>query len=462
MTDAIEEIKANKNKVQAKIDESMADPAAKAKLQEARAKMNQLKSSKSALIEQKKALRAQLDQTKNQADKIVKDKKDAKSNIKFSTLEEIEAEVAKLKRKQETTTMTLNEEKKLIKEMDALMASKKFVVDLKSKDSAMDSVKEQRKSISVQIGAKDKEIDAVSKDLDETMATIKELNDAETKKREAIQEYFKERDEYKKAIGVKIKEKDAIRDEFRKQNNEWFNYQRAIRAQKKMQYEEEKKKREEEDAAYRAKLEAEEAKKIPYEEEQALCDYLADYLERTYLGKPAEGKETKKEDVVAVKEDPFAGLKPVNKKDEEVEFFSKGKGKKKRNRQAKKQDSVAAPFNLSVDLFEQFSLIGLVPPTSLEAVEGSVKELREKKEWYKVQPRNSVPTAAAVRKAREQEAAKLRQATERAAAATVKSGKGGFSLSDDDFAPLGAGGAASSVNSSWGQKPSAGVTTEGV
>jgi uncharacterized coiled-coil DUF342 family protein len=457
ISDAIDAIKAERQKVQDEIDAAMNDPESRSALGDLRTKMNAVKLQKNALIEEKKVMRNQLDATKNQTEKLIKDKKDTRSNIRFNTLEEIEAEVAKLKRQQETTTMSLNEEKRLIKEMEALQASKRFVVDLKNKDTAMDTIKDQRKTISAQIAVKDKEIDALTKEMNEVMEKIKTINDAESTKKDAIQGLYKKRDEFKKDVGAKLKEKDAIRDAFREENNAWFNYQRAVRAQKNLQYQEEKKKRDEEQAAYLSKVAEEEAKKIPYEEEQALCDYLADYLERTYLtGKTEESKETgKKQDIVAVKEDPFAGLTSVSKKGEDDEYFGKGKGKKKRVRTAKKQDQVAGPFTISVDTFEQFGLLALSPPTSIEQVPNSIKELREKKEFYKQQPRGSVPTAADIRKANEKAAAKQRQSESSDDPSQTKGQtKGSFSLSADEFAPLGAGGASMSVNSSWG-KPGA-------
>jgi uncharacterized coiled-coil DUF342 family protein len=454
LTEALEVIKVGRAKVQEQIDNTMSDPVSKAALQEARAKMNAFKTTKGALIDEKKAMRAQLDAAKTQTDKIMKDKKDSRDSVRFNTLQEVEAEISKLQRQQETTTMTLQEEKKLIREMDQLQMSKQFVADLKSKDAAMDNVKEQRKTIGQLIKDKDVEIDAVSKDIDEIMITIKAMNETDGTKRDAIQGLFKERDEFKKQMGQKLKMKDAIRDEFRTQNNAWFNYQRAVRAQKQVQYEEEKKQRGEEKKAYLALLEEEEAKKIPYEAEQALCDFLADYLERTYLGK-SEGKDgdEKKADVVAVKDDPFAGMMPSVKKEEDSQYFGKGKQKKKRVRAAKVN---TGPFSLSVDTFAQFGLIKMSPPTSVDQVENSVKELREKKEWFKVQPRGSIPTAEQIRKANEKGATKQRQATEADAAPAssapkVGKGPGNFSLANEDFAPLGAGGAASSMNSSWGK-----------
>ena len=418
-------------------------------IQKERDAFAQLRKQKGTLIDEKKAIRAQLEGLKAAGDKLAKDRKDTRSGVKFSTEKEIDAEIRRLEKLQETTSMSLSDEKKLIKEMDALKASKDKIKSLRSTETGMEDVKLKRKVINADLGAKDKEIDAVSKELDELSAKIKAMSDKETDKRGALDGLFKQRDQFKKEINTLFKEKDKVRDEFRDKNNAWFNAQRAIKAQKKIQYEEEKAIRDEERQAFLKKQKEEEAKKIPYEEEQALCDYLAGYLERTYLGGgEKKADEGQKEDVVSVKDDPFAGFKPV-KKNEEEEYFGKGKGKKKRQR-AKKQDDSKGPFTLNVDSFEQFGLLQLNPPTSLEMVENSVKELREKKEWYKQQPRGSVPTAKDIRKQNEKAAAKVRSGNASAPAASAPKGK--FSLSNDEFAPLGKGASAAVGASSWGQK----------
>ncbi|GKY94271.1 hypothetical protein MPSEU_000392900 [Mayamaea pseudoterrestris] len=452
LTETIENLKTDRQAIQDKVDLAMDNPEAKARLQVARTELNQLKSQRNELITEKKAMRALLDSAKESTDKLVKEKKDAKSNMKFGTVEEIDAAVAKLKRQQETTTMSLNDEKRLIKEMEALQGSKRFVTDLKSKDQAMESVKEQRKAIQQRMAAKDKEIDEVSSKIDAVMAVIKEISDADTKKRESLNELFKKRDGIKITIGETLKKRDSLRDEIRELNNVWYNYQRAVRAQKKAQYEAEKKVREEQHAAELAKLEEEEAKKIPYEEEQALCAFLADFLEKTYLAPSADEvvlNENKSDAVTPVNDDPFAGLRPVNKKEED-DYFGKGKSKKKRVRD-KKQDNVSGPFTLSVDTFEQFGLLNLDPPTSIDQVSSAVKELRAKKEWYSAQPRGSVPTAKEMRKVMEKNAKSSGNVFENGASASASKPGKTFNLADDDFVPLGAG-ASSGVNSVWGQK----------
>ena len=446
-----EKLKKDKDQVHKKIEASMT-AGKNTEMGKARDAMQTLRQKKGKLIDEKKAIRAELDILKQVGDKLIKDKKDAKGSVRFNSIEDINAEIKKLQRRQETTSMSLTDEKKLIKEMDALMASKDKVKDLRSKDASLDGVKKQRGAVQDTIKSKDKEIDAVTKEMDEVGAKIKALSAKETDKRSLLDGLFKEREAFRKEISVVLKSKDTLRDEYRKNSNAWWNSQRAVRAQRQMQYEEEKKIREEEKAAYLKKKEEEELKKIPYEEEMGLCDYLADYLERTYLnGGTSESKiSAKKEEIIAVKDDPFAGMTAAVKKTDE-EFFSKGKGKKKKRQRAAKKATASAPFTLSVDSFEQFGSIGLNPPTKLDQVEASVKELREKKEWFSKQPRGSVATAKDVRKKNEKNNQKLRQTSSTNAAPSGK-----FSASDDTFVPLGNGSSSSAGVPSWGaaQKPS--------
>jgi len=446
LTKEIDALKASRNALQDKIDSAMGLNKNGGEIGTAIAELSKLRAAKGKLIDEKKAIRAQLDGIKTQTDKLVKDRKDTRSSIKFSTVEEIDEEIAKLVRKHETTSMSLTDEKKMLKEMDMLKASKSLVKDLKSKETSLEDAKEQRKNISALIAAKDKEIDTIQAQIDTASKAIDALREKDTNKKDALKALFTERDEFKGKMNEIIKKKDASRNVFRDANNDWFNYQRAIRAQKQLQYLEEKKAREEAQIEWQKKMEEEEAKKIPYEEEQALCEYLSNFLTRAYMTSPDEDKKKKEDegkkdgDIVAVKEDPFAGFKPSVKKASEGEdvYFGKGKTKKKRVRDSK--DKKVTVFSLDVDIFSQFGYIQLDPPTSLEQVPASIEALKAKKVWYSEQPRGSVPTATEIRKTT---MAKQQRAPE---TKVVNSNK----FDPNDFAPLTTGGAGA-LNASWGQ-----------
>ena len=451
LTAKVEALKEERVALQQAIDATMASDRI-SEIGQKREEAAGLRHKKQQLIDEKRAIRARLDAMRSQQDKLAKDRKDTKASVRFSNVQDIEKELKRLQRLQETTSMSLTEEKKLIKEMDALQASKKLVADLQVKESSIEDTKEARKLISAEIAAKDKEIDAVQTQIDALSEEIRKMSDKETDKRDSMKALFAQRDDLRKQVNEILAEKDAARDAFREKNNAWYNYQRAIRAQKKIQFEEEKKKREAEKEEWLKKKEEEELKKIPYEEEMALCDYLADYLTRTYLTKEDATEKhsvVKKEEIIAVKDDPFVGMVAVGKKEEEEEYFGKGKGKKKKK--SKKDKATAGPFTLNVDTFEQFGLLSLNPPTSIDQVEKSVADLRAKKIWYSEQPRGSVPTATEIRKANEKAAAKVKS-NDDTPAPKPKKGDANFSLSSDDFAPLSASTGSASINATWGQK----------
>eukprot|EP00559_Dactyliosolen_fragilissimus_P006860 CAMPEP_0184871388 /NCGR_PEP_ID=MMETSP0580-20130426/40688_1 /TAXON_ID=1118495 /ORGANISM="Dactyliosolen fragilissimus" /LENGTH=554 /DNA_ID=CAMNT_0027374043 /DNA_START=87 /DNA_END=1753 /DNA_ORIENTATION=- len=476
INDEIESLKEQRKTIQEKIEEAM-DGKGNTAVSKEREALQQLRKKKGALIDEQKVLRARFGNLKAESDRLFTDRKAAKANIRYNDVKTIDEEIMKLKRRQETTSMSLTEEKRLIKEIESLQSSKSAVAELSSKDESIDDIKEKFKSVKAEIAAKEKEIDAVKAEIDKQNEAVKALGDQEGEARQKTKGMISERDEIKLKIGSKMDERSAIRQAFREASDKWFDYQRAIKAQRRLKQEEERKKREEEDEALRKKLELpeaikaqrrlkqeeerkkreeedealrkkleeEELKKIPYEEEMALCDFLVDYLNSTYLSDDKKEKK-KKSDVVTVKDDPFAGFKPMKKKTDEV-FLQIGKGKKKpRSRPSKKKPPTV--FTLNVDSFEQFGLLDLTPPTSLDMVPGSVEELKAKKKWYSEQPRGSVPTAKEIRKASEKAAAKSRHS----GSSNGKKG-GSFNLSGDDFAPLSASGASvSAVNSTWGQK----------
>lgn len=441
---AIDELKEKKTAVQKKIDTALNGGRNSAAGKEREA-LRTLRNSKGSLIDEKKGMLARLSQIKKATDSLVNDRKAARANIRFGKVDDVDAEIKKLKTRQETVSMSLTEEKKLLKEIDVLQSSKQLLSGLEDTQVSINSAKEERGSLSEVIKAKDKEIDAVQVEIAAKQKLLDDMKKSESEFKKQLDSLISERNDIRKVIGDKMGERNKARDAFREANDKYYDYQRAVKAQKKMKYEEEKKKRDVEKSAFLAAKEAEEAKKIPYEEEMNLCEYLADYLTKTYLDDKKKGGSEKKSDVIAVKDDPFAGLVPMKKKDDEI-FMKMGAGKKPRVKGGKKKS--APVFKLNVDSFEQFGLLNLVPPTSLDNVQTSVDELRAKKEWYSEQPRGSVPTATEIRKANEKAAAKIRQ--QGTSSAPKKNSK--LDISSDDFAPLSAGTSSSAMNAAWGQK----------
>lgn len=452
--DKINTLKDKKAAVQLKIDDAL-EGGRNAEVMKEREILKTLYQKKSKEIGEIKGLRSRLDVVRKQADTLITERKQAKSNMRYGDAASIDAEIKKLKRRQETTSMSLGEEKRLIKEMEAMETSKKYLSDVANAETNIDTVKEQRTTLKGLIDAKNKEIDATQEEIKAKQDAMDSMKDTEDEGRKNLTALKNERNDLSKEIGEVMDERNEKRNEFRDLNNKWYDYQRAVRAQKKIQYDEMKQKEVEENEAYNKALEEEEAKKVPYEEEKLLCDYLVAYLTRTYLETGKKVAEEKSADVVKASDDPFAGFKPVNKKTDDMFLQVGKKPKAPRVRHSKKK--AVPPFRLTPDSFEQFGFLNLLPPTKLEEVTKSVEELKAKKEWYKEQPRGSVPTVREIKKANEKAAATAR--TKSTSNGTKKNGK--LDIFGDDFAPLSSAASPSApVNSLWGQKPVEQLTEE--
>ena len=421
------------------------------------------------MVEQKRHIRTRLENIKADSDRLNDQTKNARSGMKFTTVAEIEKEISRLRFKQETSSMSLADEKRLIREIENLQASKRTAEELQSKKSSLESIKEDRKTVQAELNAKSSEIDAIQKEIDAQAKVVQDMLDKQSSQRGAVDDLIKQREDLKAKMDEKFKEKSELKTQFHETTNDWYNNQRAIKAQKQMEYEKEKKRREEEKAVWLKKLEEEELAKTPYEEEMALCDYLANFLTMTYLvdaqqdaEKAKAAEERAKSDVVAVKDDPFAGFKAVSKKSDDEIYFGKAKGGKTSKPKPKKASKPVA-FSINLDLFDQFGMLSLSPPTSLDAVSASVDELKAKKQWYSEQPRGSVPTARDIRKANEEAGSKLRGSgggisstnnkSKGANNTRGKNNKGNFDISNDEFVPLGIGSDTAGImaNANWGK-----------
>ncbi|GMH87468.1 hypothetical protein TrVE_jg11587 [Triparma verrucosa] len=424
----------------------------------ARTEFNKLKSKKMAIMNERKAIFDRRDELKAVTDSLINDAKAAKGGIKYTKIEDIEKRMNQLRTKQETVSMSLQEEKKLIKEIEELSASKKVVAQLASKEDGIQSSKLAGKDVQGAIAEKNKALKEINDLLDAKKAEMEELVAKDQGKRGVIPDLIKERDAFRKKGTDLRNDIRKLRDEFKVANNEWYNYKKLATARKKAEYEIEKKRREAEKAAWLKEKEEEELKKTPYEEEMALCEYLANYLTTTYLSDKSESAAPEPEAVgKQISDDPFAGMAPSVKKEEN--FMKMGAGKKKKTKA--KKEKKPEKFNLSLDAFDQFALINLTPPTAIDQVQASVDALVAKKEWYTQQPRGSVPTANDIRnELKKKNKPKSNNADEGEVAATnggadakkkpAKKQKA-FVFSNDDFAPLSGSDGAVVAEASWGK-----------
>jgi len=449
----IDNLQEERRIIQEKIDSSM-ECIRNSAVGKEREALRKLRKTKFSLIEEKKELKTRLDTTKIETNRLFNDRKAVKANIRFSDVKMIDNEIMKLKKKQETTSMSLNEEKRLIKEIGFLQSSKELVTDLNSKDANLDDFKGQEKVIKSDLTAKDAEIDLVQKMIEEKTNALSALGNHETQLRKNRNALIKERDAIKIKINEKKNERSSLKKIFREANDRWYDYQRALRAQRKLKADEDKKRYEEEKLARQQEREEEELRKMPYEEEISLCNYLINYLSRTYLTDVKNNLDTiENNKVIPFKDGPFYGMKPVKNKSDDV-FFQIGKEKKKNCFRSSKKRAPTV-LSLNFDSFEQFGLLKLIPPRTYDMVEKSVVELQEKKKWFSEQPHGTVPTIREIRKINQKATVKSRNNRDTSLSRLDNSQRGNSTrtITGDDFVPLSSKETPVTIlNSSWCQK----------
>ena len=123
--------------------------------------------------------------------------------------------------RQSTTSMSLKEEKVLLKEIDQLKQSKKLVTHLAANNDSISSERKNSQSISEQLSSKNAELDVLKKKIEEQKRILETLNEANSERRAVLPALFKDKDALRKEKLVKVETIKALRAEFRALENEF-------------------------------------------------------------------------------------------------------------------------------------------------------------------------------------------------------------------------------------------------
>lgn len=385
----VDEVQAEINKltsemerIQKKADEHRGKKGAKGPVAEARQFMRTLREKKNVVMEARKDLFDRRDLFKAGMAQMKEQASSMKGNMKFSNVDDINKQLKKLEQEHSTTTMTLNQEKELIKEIETLKSMKKLIAPLSANNAKMAEGKEASKDLGEQIKEQNQKLAAINDEIEAQKTVLDKLNEKEGNKKDVFPQLMKEKDEVKKNIDAEYDKIRTLRTEWRENNNIWFEYSKILRAKKQKEWEAEQASRQEEWEAKQAELEAEEAKKEPWEAEKKLCDFLVEYLER--VGAKDEVKEEVKKETQHLE-----GMTVFSKRDAEDDDLMAmfGGGGKKSKGAKKNKKKKAAVIKHDIDTLQTFAMVSLTPPNTGDDISKSLQEVKDKKAWYYTQPR---------------------------------------------------------------------------
>jgi uncharacterized coiled-coil DUF342 family protein len=341
---------------------------------------------------QKQHLRAQLDTASKARDAIRNSLKELKSSMKYTTVDQIDEAIQKYEERVQHSSLSLNEEKKILDDIRKLKASRAAVGDYSSKLESLTQDDTTRSGIQAEIKTLDEGINKVRAEEDVLRKELADLREKEQDKNSDVPALIAERDECRevcKQAYEKIKdlraEHDVVWQEFKAQEKIW-----------RVQNEEERARRREEMAAERAARDAARAARAaemapePFEKEITMCEQLTAYLTRFIAAQAGPTKEqASKSSEVA----PLDGMQVfARKKDDQDDWLAGAGAGKKGKGKAKKATTEPAPVKMvhSLDMLDAFATLSISVPTSaaavaeaLPVVEGKKVEFLKKREEAK-------------------------------------------------------------------------------
>ena len=310
----------------------------------------------------------------------------------------MDREIARLEETHAHTTMSLNDEKKLIAQIKDLNKSRDTVREFAEAQGKVSGEDGARKSIIERLRAKDDAITAVKTEQNgfrETLNAAKEKGDKAFSDVPKLQE---ERNACYEIIKAKREEIRTLRAEFKQAEDAYWTREREwrgyLKQEKQKQWEasqEERKAREE----ARKQWERENAPE-PFEAEVTAADQLIAYLAKwdPLSAKAADEKAAADaKEAEEKKNAAFAGLQMMNKKmkdEEDDDLFSlsgTSKGKKAKKKGKSEAAGPAGPnpnerLNISFDAYQHFAKLSLAAPGTVGEVPAMLTSLKEKKDLF--------------------------------------------------------------------------------
>lgn len=322
-------------------------------------------------------IREELDGLKKEFYSMIDEQKKIRPKIKIFDTQKTLKQIETIQNKIETTTLTLQEEKKMIQELSELQSSVPLIQQHADRAKKIDDNKARQEVIKAQLDELNKEIDLTSNLINDTHAKIKSSKEQRSSEiptmkaeRKLIEDEIEAVELERKKVVDEFKDKKFA---YKRQQNEIKQIEFMTKMKARLVEQEERRKREED----QAKLD-EENKPHPYANEILSCDaYIA------HLAKYVPKEESKDEEKKLTGE----YLLPKNELEvkESEEWFGTGKKKQKKGKKKRKANE---GFNHPIDMINFFFYCGMKIPNTVEDAKESIKELQRLKEnWMKLESR---------------------------------------------------------------------------
>lgn len=357
---------------------------------EARGHLTALNHTFKQVLESKNALREELNALEKERDRKRAEARALRENLPYTRVEQIDEKTKSLEYRLAHTSLSLQEEKKVLQQIKELTKSREGVKDYNDKVEKTSQDDGLRTTLIENIKEKDKLLNSLKAQEQEQKKVISEIKEKEAAQAINVPALLDERNTAYDRIKVLRDEVKELRTEFRAKEDEFWEREREWREQqaveRKLAFEKREAERLEREQ-YRKQKELENFVE-PYTDEIILCDQLFHYLQKyaPAAEDAASNPTSSKAEIQAPKGVGNVILSKKNRNDEDLDSWfalsgGKSKGKKAsgysvvKNREKEK-------ISLSLDVLTSFGKVKLSPPTTVGDVAKSVEEVKAKKEHF--------------------------------------------------------------------------------
>lgn len=348
----------------------------------ARNKLADLNASFKAAVERKRSHREELDLIKEK----IRSSSGPRLGLPEVRVEELDEQIKKLEYKQTHTTLPIDEEKRLISQIERLKKSRE---SLRRHDSRSEQDHGSRSELIELIKQDEEELNRLKAAQEEQRHILTDIRNQEAALAldiPALLEEKKSSYERIKALRDDIKQ---LKADFSVKEDEYWKREKEWRAQQVL----EKKSRAEKGRAEwleREKLRKQRAMENfvePYTDEIILCEQLISYMQKN--APLDEGtnlpQQQSKAEIIAPEGFGVAIVSKKNRNEDDLDGWFAGSGGKK-GKKAKAPTSskskVREKISLSIDALSSFEKVKISPPTTYGDVPKSLEELKKKKDQF--------------------------------------------------------------------------------
>ncbi|KAJ3046906.1 hypothetical protein HK097_000407 [Rhizophlyctis rosea] len=354
------------------------------KLDELNKERNELQERRGKILDQLKTGQAGL---KKKGDEV----RNSKDRLGYKSAEEVDKAINDLEHQLQLGQAKLIEEKRIVAEISNLKKAKKILEGFSSSQSSTESEKAKLDDLRSQLNAIDPQRNAVREKIDAVRAQLNELDGERKEQMGSFTDLVNERKAVKASLDAEFDKLRTLRTDFKKQKDEWYQWQNEERNRKRDQYKAQRQAEIEAKLTAQAQREREAAEVPAYSDEINEVNALIKYL-KGWSGEKEEVKEGGVKANANIRQVdnslPEGAVALGKKSDREEESFLMLGGGKKGRKGPKRTESLAPAagkpkaFKLDFETISQFMKLKIDIPVSAADVPTTVSALEEKKKWF--------------------------------------------------------------------------------